>query len=162
MPVSDDKGQGRRIPVPEAPGVEPDSGQDPDGADVPGQGLAIAAESLYLANLLLAPGLAFLALAWLRVRHGQDSRELARAHVNQTFMASLWAGVLLVLVNLSIILLGGYQGVHTWVLVILYFTFVHSTLVLLGVVGLSKAMAGQVWRFPLIGGRLTPGHRGHG
>ena len=33
--------------------------------EVPGRRLAIAAEGLYLANLLLAPGLAFLVLAWL-------------------------------------------------------------------------------------------------
>ena len=37
---------------------------------------------------------------------------------------------------------------------IIYFTVCHSTLVLFGVVGLAKAMAGQCWRFPLIGPRL--------
>ena len=56
-----------------------------------------------------------------------------------------------------IMLLGGYSGAHTWVLVILYFTVCHSTLVLLGVVGLAKAMAGQCWRYPLIGRPLPAG-----
>ena len=32
---------------------------------VDGQGLAVVAESLYLTNLLLAPGIAFAVLAWL-------------------------------------------------------------------------------------------------
>jgi hypothetical protein len=39
------------------------------------------------------------------------------------------------------------------VLVILYFTCIHSTLVLFGMFGLSKALAGQPWRYPLIGPR---------
>ena len=60
-------------------------------------------------------------------------------------------------VNGLILLLGGYTGAHTWVLVILYFTVCHSTLVLLGVVGLSKAMAGQCWRYPLVGRPLPAG-----
>jgi uncharacterized Tic20 family protein len=117
----------------------------------PGQALAILAVSLYLANLLLLPGLAFAALAWLYLRRHAKAPRLAQAHLGQALSASLWAGVLLVLVNLIIVLLGGYQGVHTWVIVILYFTFIHSTLVILGMVGLAKAMAGQAWRMPLFG-----------
>ena len=35
-----------------------------------GQSLAVAAESLYLVNLMLAPGLAFLAIVWLNGRKG--------------------------------------------------------------------------------------------
>ena len=49
------------------------------------------------------------------------------------------------------------QGLHwewTWVLVIMYFTCIHSTLVMFGMFGLAKAMAGQSWRFPLIGPAL--------
>ena len=40
------------------------------------------------------------------------------------------------------------------VLVIMYFTCIHSTLVMFGMFGLAKAMAGQAWRFPLIGPAL--------
>ncbi len=133
--------------------VEPDETQ----AEAPGLGLAVAAESLYLANLLLLPGLAFLGLAWLHRKAGPDTPRLAAAHLTQTFSASLWAGALLVAVNGMILLLGGYRGAHTWVLVILYFTICHATLVLLGVVGLAKAMAGQCWRYPLVGRPLPAG-----
>jgi 4-hydroxybenzoate polyprenyltransferase len=120
-------------------------------------GLAILAEALYLANLLAIPGVGFLILVALYRRRGKDSPPLATAHLGQTFYASLWAGVLLVIVNALILLLGGYQGVHTWVVLIIYFTVCHSTLVLFGVFGLAKAMAGQCWRFPLIGPRLPEG-----
>ena len=42
-------------------------------------------------------------------------------------------------------------------MLILYFTCIHSTLVLFGMYGLIKAMSGQIWRFPLIGPKIdTP------
>jgi hypothetical protein len=143
--------------------MSPSADPDPEGRRrlepdaVPGIGLAVAAESLYLANLLALPGLAFLVLAWLALRLGPRAPPLASAHLRQTFSASLWAGGLLVAVNALILLLGGYRAAHTWVVLILYFTVCHSTLVLLGVVGLAKAMAGLCWRFRLVGGPLPAG-----
>lgn len=128
-----------------------------------GTGLAIAAEALYLANLLLLPGISFLVLAYLALRTRPGTPPLAAAHLGQTFAASLWAGGLLLVVNALILLLGGYTGAHTWVLIILYFTVCHSALVLLGIIGLAKAMAGQCWRYPLVGRPLptacTEAHR---
>ena len=124
--------------------------------------LAITAEALYLANLLAIPVVAFLILSVLFLRCDKDTPALATAHVNQTFSASLWAGILLVFVNAAILLMGGYRGVHAWTLVIIYFTVCHSALVLFGVVGLAKAMAGQCWRFPLVGRALPAGCPGDG
>ena len=135
------------MPVsPEPPAVDEES--------PPGQGLAIAAESLYLVNLLLLPGLAFLALLWLYLRHRDDAPALACGHLRQTLSASLWAGILLVIANLTIIVLGGYDAAWTWVIVILYFTTVHTTLVVLGTLGLARALAGQPVRYPLVGNLL--------
>ena len=127
-----------------------------DNDTTPGEGLATTAEVLYLSNLLLLPGIAFAILVWLWWSRRNRVPPLAAAHLNQTVSASLWGGVLLVIVNGLILLLGGYQGINTWVILILYFTTAHATLVLLGVLGLSKAMAGQCWRFPLIGRPLPP------
>lgn len=138
-------------------GPELSAQPQPIEAQPAGVGLAVLAEALYLANLLAVPGIAFLILAALYVLRRDDSPPLAAAHLAQTFFASLWAGILLVVVNVMILLLGGYQGVHTWVVLIIYFTVCHSTLVLFGVVGLAKAMAGQCWRFPLIGRHLPEG-----
>lgn len=127
---------------------------DRDGGDhAPGQSLAVTAEVLYLANLLLLPGLAFLILAGLWTRHRHVAPLLARCHLRQTLAASLWAGGLLVLANAAILLLGGYRQPGTWVVVILYFTMFHSSFVLLGVLGLAKAMAGKPYTYPLIGRR---------
>ncbi len=116
-----------------------------------GQRLAVVAESLYLINLLLLPVIGFIALLWVYFRHGGSAPPLAACHLRQTVSASLWAGVLLVIANLIIIGLGGYDRPYTWVAGILYFTIGHTALVVLGIVGLAKAMAGQRFRFPLVG-----------
>lgn len=113
--------------------------------------LAIAAEGLYLANLLIAPGFAFIALLWLWRRTPAADAPLASQHLIQTVVASLWAGALLGGLSLAILLIGGFGSMWSWLAVILYFTFFHSTLVLFGMFGLSRAMAGQPFRFPLIG-----------
>jgi hypothetical protein len=137
---------------PSAPEREPET--------APGQELAVAAESLYLANLLLLPVLSFAALVWLYLGQDRETPPLARAHLAQTLAASVWAGVLLVGVNVVILLVGGYDGPNTWMVVIVYFTVFHSTLVMLGILGLAKAMAGQCWRFPLVGRPLPDGCAG--
>lgn len=122
--------------------------------EIPGQGLAIAAEALFLLNLLALPGLAFAILAglWFRFRH--DAPPLARQHLRQAFVVSLWGGVLIVVCSAGILLAGGLHQQWTWVVLILYFTCIHSTLILLGMVALVKAMGGQAWRFPVIGPKL--------
>jgi uncharacterized Tic20 family protein len=119
--------------------------------EVPGAGLAVAAESLYLVNLLLAPGLAFAVLVWLYLRRVNTAPPLARCHLRQTLSASLWAGVLLIAANAVIIVLGGYTAPYTWVVAVLYFLCCHAALVMFGALGLAKALAGKSYRYPLIG-----------
>ena len=122
--------------------------------EAPGQGLAVVAESLYLANLLLAPGLAFGALFWLWQKHKTSAPPLALNHLKQTLFVSLWGGILIAVFTIAFLALGGLRWQWTWVLVILYFTCIHSTLVILGMFGLARAMAGKTFRYPLIGPQL--------
>ena len=119
-----------------------------------GQSLAVWAQSLYLANLLLAPGLAFGVLFWLWQRHKDTAPLLARQHLHQATMVSLVGGVLIVVLSGAWVAFGGLDSAWTWVVVLTYFVCIHGTLVLLGMFALSKAMAGQPWRYPLIGPRL--------
>ena len=118
-----------------------------------GQNLAVLAEALFLANLLLAPGIAFAILLWLWLRYKDEAPPLARQHLKQATFVSLYGGLLIVSLIALFILIGGLAHEYTWVAVILYFTCIHSTLVLFGMFGLIKALAGQTWRFPLIGPR---------
>lgn len=134
---------------------EQDARAPTEPGPVPGQNLAVLAEALYLCNLLLLPGLAFLALVLLYLKHRRQAPPLARCHLRQTLWASLWGGSVLVAVNVLILIAGGYQAAYTWVFVILYFTVCHTTLVMLGMLGLAKAMAGKPYRYPLIGIRCN-------
>lgn len=124
---------------------------EPSPEETPGMGLAVLAESLYLSNLLLLPGLSFLAIALLYLRNKDTGPALAVCHLRQTFWVSLWGGTALIVVNLIILVAGGYGGAYTWMWVILYFTVFHTTLVMFGILGLAKAMAGKNYRYPLIG-----------
>lgn len=117
---------------------------------VPGQTLAVIAEALFLANLLILPVVALAVLFWLWCRRG-DAPPLAREHLRQTFFVSLWGAALIAGLCAAFIGFGGLQWAWTWVLVILYFTCVHSTLVVCGMLGLARAMAGKRFRYPLLG-----------
>jgi hypothetical protein len=124
-----------------------------DEPRVAGQDLAVMAESLYLINLMLAPGLAFLGIVWLWFKRRETAPALARCHLDQTFFVSLWGGVLIVGATTALFLIFGWDWEWTWVFVILYFTCIHSTLILLGMIGLAKAMAGKPYVYPWIGRR---------
>ncbi|MGD2117189.1 MAG: hypothetical protein PVG66_02420 [Chromatiales bacterium] len=113
--------------------------------------LAVAAEVLYLVNLLLLPVIAFIILLLMFFLRKDTASVLARSHMKQAVITSLWAAALLVIVNGIILLVGGYHGPYVWMTVIIYFTLGHSSFILLGVIGLIKALAGQYWQYPLVG-----------
>jgi uncharacterized Tic20 family protein len=116
-----------------------------------GKSLAITAQTLYLVNLMLAPGLAFVLLLLLYWFKRGQADALAMNHLSQTVGVSIAGAGLILVVCTVFLLLGGLDSGYTWMVVILYFTFIHSSLILMGVMGLVKAMAGQHYVFPLIG-----------
>lgn len=115
--------------------------------------VAVQAEALYLINLLLLPGLGFGALLWLAQKNKHSDCVVTRCHLRQTIVASLWAGLFLGGLSVLILILGGFSSPYTWMALILYFLCVHSVFILLGVVGLVRAMAQQTFVYPLIGSR---------
>jgi len=117
------------------------------------RGQAIRAQALYLLNLTLLPGIAFLMLWRLQASAPVDAGAFARQHLRQAFVASIWSGALLVVVVALFASLANPQRPATWIAILVYTICVHSTLLLAGVIGLSRAMAGQAWRYPLIGPR---------
>jgi len=121
-----------------------------------GKSLAVTAQSLYLVNLMLAPGLAFALLLLLYGFNRGRADALAMNHLSQTVGVSLVGGALIIVASAVLLLLGGLDSGYIWMVVILYFTFIHSSLILMGVMGLVKAMAGQHYVFPLIGRPFRP------
>ncbi len=120
---------------------------------MPGPPLAIAAEALFVINLMLLPGIAFLVLMVLWFKHRNHPDPLVRNHLRQTGWTCIWGGTLLVSTSVGIFVLGGFNNPWSWVIGVLYFTFVHSTLILLGVLGLARAANGRSWRYPVFGPR---------
>ena len=116
-----------------------------------GQNLAVFAELFFLLNLVFLPVIGFVVLAVLYFRYRDNAPALARCHLRQTFNASIWAGILLVVVNVLIILFGGYDSPYIWIIVILYLTCFHTVFIMYGTFGLTRAMNGQHYHYPLIG-----------
>ena len=127
--------------------------------DWDGRRLAVKAEALYVLNLLLFPLVAFLVLLFLYRRHHATALPLARNHLEQAVGASLWLGAFFVMLGMFIYVLDmlGIDEVTLWMIVVITFTIVHATMVLLGVFGLSRAMAGKCYRYPLVGRRMPTG-----
>jgi len=113
--------------------------------------IAIMSELLYLTNLLVFPGVAFLLLAYLFIKHRTGLSAVSKSHLTQTFYTSLVGGILIVMTLGLAFLLNGFENEYIWMWTILYFTLIHSTLVVFGALGLAKAMSNQSWEFPLIG-----------
>ena len=80
---------------------------------------------------------------------------LARQHLRQATFVSFWGGLLISGFVVAVAASVGLGSGAAWVALILYFTCIHSSLVLLGMFALVKAMGGQVWRYPLIGPRIN-------
>lgn len=123
-----------------------------DSGDVqPGQTLAVFAELFFLLNLVFLPVIGFIVLTILYIRYRNNAEVLARCHLRQTFNASIWAGIMLVAVNGLIILFGGYDSPSVWIIVILYLTSIHTVFIMFGTFGLTRAMNGKHYHYPLIG-----------
>ncbi|EDN68731.1 conserved hypothetical protein, membrane [Beggiatoa sp. PS] len=117
----------------------------------PAHCLAIVAESLYLLNLLVLPGIAFLILMVLYFKYENSSSPIVGCHLRQSFSATIWAGLVLMLVIWVIFEIGGYDTPYTWLIAIIYFIIFHNILVFLGIFGLIKAIAGEQFHYPIIG-----------
>ena len=115
--------------------------------------IAVTAASLYLLNILLLPGLAFLGLLWLYSKHRTNSSELVQCHLQQALFASVCAGIFLVLASACIMVFGGFNTPSTWIFLILYVLCMHSVFILFGVFALTRALAGKLYYYPLIGGQ---------
>lgn len=113
--------------------------------------LALTATTLYLVNLLLLPGIAYLLLGWLfwKKRSRRDL-PLGNTHLREAFMAAT-AGGTLIFSTLLIFWIGGIAESTSWVYAIIYFTIVHSTFILLGVLAMANAFADKPYHYPLIG-----------
>jgi hypothetical protein len=123
---------------------------------VEGQSLAVVAESLYVANLLILPFIAFFVLVYIFIKQHGSAPPLARSHLEQTLSASISIAIMFFACAMIILLLRawGLEDVSIWMIVVIVFTIIHATMVLFGVLGLARAMSGKCWRYPVFGKAL--------
>ena len=110
--------------------------------------LAVLAPVLYLLNLLILPGLAFLILCYLYAKYKDIDDPVARIQLTQNFYASIVAGLAIVGISIVIILIGGLSSMYSWMAMLLYALSIHATLVLLGAFAFSKGMNQQGYIYP--------------
>ncbi len=124
--------------------------------DDPYKGRAIAAESLYLLNLLF-PIIPLIFLTFVYFRSRSVHSEYLRSHTLQPWIAALVSTALFLLINLVAWLMGGYASldklvsIHSLVALEVYTLLVILPFLIPGLFAITKAMSGQAWRYPLIG-----------
>ena len=99
--------------------------------------LAVTCQSLFLANLLILPGLSFIALLWLFFKYKSHSAWL-RVHLYRAVQLSVVVG-LVVFIPLIFILLSD-EAPFQLMAMLLYFILVHTGFVLIGMLNLARSM----------------------
>lgn len=110
--------------------------------------LPILAPSLYLLNLLILPGIAFLFLCYLYLKFKDIDDYVARNQLRQNYFASIVSGIAIVGFSLVIILIGGFSSMYSWMLMLIYALSIHATFVLLGALSLAKGINQQCYVYP--------------
>ncbi len=96
-------------------------------------------QSLYLANLLLLPGVSFLALLWCFFTKKTNTIS-QKAHLYRAIQLPVLAGIILAIVPTAVLLLA--QDFNAMLMiVIIYFVTFHAGFVLIGMLNLSRAMS---------------------
>lgn len=103
---------------------------------------AIIYQSLYLMNLLIIPGLSFLALLWLFYKR-KEKLGWQRIHLYRSVQLSLLAGFFIIIIPVIVLVTTNAFEASLMVMII-YFVTMHTAFVLLGMLNLSRAMANKL------------------
>lgn len=122
------------------------------GAEHNGKTLAIVSQGLYLLNLLI-PLLPLVVLSLLYLNRDVGGKPLARINLTQALIGAGISSLLFIAANLLILLLGGYRSLQALIIFEVYYILLVPVFLIPGLIALIKAMSGQIYRFPLIGGK---------
>lgn len=100
---------------------------------------AIFYQSLYLANLLLLPGICFFILLWLFYQHHYQTH-WQKIHLIRALQLSITAGIAIVIIPLIVVLFSTQFSKSVMIMLFYIITF-HAGFVLIGMLNLSRAMA---------------------
>ena len=102
---------------------------------------ASKAQLLNLLNITVFPVGAFFLLLDHR-RQCENEGSFVRQHVNSSVNASMWAGILLI-VPVIVALIAWQSGANKWMFIVIYFTCVHSSFIILAVLAYARALGGK-------------------
>jgi len=105
--------------------------------------LSTIAQSLYVANLLILPGFAFLFLLIYFIKF-KSRFGLARIHLYRSLQLCVLNGMVLVVIPLVYIFFLPGINEAAIMIMIFYFVCMHAVFVLLGMLNLSRAMANKM------------------
>jgi len=100
---------------------------------------AVIAQSLYLCNLLILPGISFFILCYYAYKRSQYSR-LSQCHIVRATQFAFASGIFLTVLPFIYWWLTN-QASDSFVPILLYFVTFHAAFVLLGMFNLAKAMS---------------------
>jgi uncharacterized Tic20 family protein len=112
---------------------------------------AVFAHLLFLMNITFLPIVSFIWLLVIYQKNKATADVEVLAHYHQSIVANIVSGVLLVIISGLILVVGDLQSAYTWMWLILYFTCIHSVLILLAVFAMMKANNGKPYSYPVIG-----------
>lgn len=121
-----------------------------------GKGLAIAGEGLFLLNLLF-PLLPLIPLGLVYYRNRDKNNLFLESHLRQPWLAALISSALFILINIVAAVSGGYSSleniisIHTLIALEVYTLAVILPFTVPGLLGLTKAISGHAYRYPLLG-----------
>ncbi len=112
--------------------------------------IPVILQSLYLLNLLALPGIAMVPMIYLCRRHWHSPDRVTVCHIRQVLAATIW--FLLVVAGGGLLFwLLGEPSAHLWTMLLMYLIIFHTTFVMIGMVGLAKALTRKSYRIYLIG-----------
>ncbi len=108
------------------------------------------AQAFFIANLLFV-GVFYLALWALYLLRYRHATPVNRQHLRQSLVAASLSTALFALINLIIVVTGGYHSVTGLFLLELYFMLIVPLFLVAGILGFTKAIRGDDFTYPLVG-----------
>ncbi|NNJ73480.1 MAG: hypothetical protein HKP09_09890 [Enterobacterales bacterium] len=112
--------------------------------------VSVVAHSLYLANLLFT-GVTLIILLVVYKHYYSKVPALMQAHLRQATAGAIITSLIFLILNSIIYTFVGYFSVSGLVVLEVYYMFIVPLCVIPGIIGLTKALKGQSYYYPLIG-----------
>ncbi|MCW8886550.1 MAG: hypothetical protein OQK12_15080 [Motiliproteus sp.] len=122
--------------------------------------IPVVLQGLYLINLLALPVLALIPIIYLCKKHWKSEDLVILCHTRQVIATTLWFTVVVVGGGLMFWFLGEHSP-ELWTVLIMYLIVFHTTFVMIGLIGLAKAITGKTYQPYLIGVPFKPSKYTH-